>query len=73
MIESMYPVIEEKISIFKSAVSTFYAPSDISGIAGMHHEFIRAMPSWRNSATHHDCVLVNTKPDVDGACGFKVA
>ena len=73
MIESVYPVIEGTICIFKSAVATFYAPSNISGVAGMRREFIQAMPSWRKGPTHHDCVLVNTEPDVDGARGFEVA
>ena len=73
MIESVYPVIEGKICIFKSAVATFYAPSDISGIAGMRREFIRATPSWRMGPTRHNCVLVNTEPDVDDAHSFEVA
>ena len=72
MIEDVYPVIEGKIHIFKSATATFYAPSDISGIAGMRHEYIRATSSWRNGPARYDCVLVNAKPDVDGARGFEV-
>jgi len=73
MIEDVYPVIEGKIHIFNSAITTFYAPSDISGIASIHHEYIQATSSWRNGPTHYDCVLVNTKPNVDGGCRFKVA
>ena len=73
MIEDVYPVIEGKIHIFKSATAKFYAPSDISGIAGMRCEYIRATSSWRNGPARYDCVLVNTKPDVDGARGFEVA
>src|SRR5260221_9844568 len=73
MIEDVYPVIEGKIHVFNSAIATFYAPSDISGIAGMRREYIRAISSWRNGPARYDCVLVNTKPDVDGGRGFEVA
>lgn len=34
--------VDEQISVFSSAVATYYAPSDLSGIGGMHHEYIRA-------------------------------
>ena len=33
-------------SIFHSATSTFYAPSDLSGLGGMHSECIWSTPSW---------------------------
>jgi len=71
--EDVYPIIKGKIHTFNTAVATFYAPSDISGIPGMHHEYIQAMSSWRNGPAHYNCVLVNTKPNVNGAQGFKVA
>ena len=73
MIEDVYPVIEGKIRIFNSAIATFYAPSDISGIAGMRREYIRATPSWRKGPARFDCVLINSEPNIDGACGFEVA
>ena len=73
MMEDVYPVIEGKIHTFNTAVATFYAPSDNSGITGMCCEYIQAMSSWRNGPACYDCVLVNAKPDVDGAQGFKVA
>jgi len=71
--EDVYPVIEGKIHTFNTAVTTFYAPSDNSGVTGMHHEYIQAMSSWRNGPACYNCVLVNAKPDVNGAWGFKVA
>jgi len=73
MIEDVYPVIEGKIHIFNSAIATFYAPSNISGIAGMCREYIRATSSWRNGPAHYDCVLINTKPDINGGHRFEVA
>ncbi|KAJ6454819.1 hypothetical protein C8R45DRAFT_1188893 [Mycena sanguinolenta] len=35
------------ISVFHSAVATFYAPSDPSGIRGMRRERIHSTPSWQ--------------------------
>ena len=40
------PIISSKVSVFRSAVATFYAPSDDSGIRGMQREHIRSTPSW---------------------------
>lgn len=31
--------------VFNSAVATYYAPSDLSGIGGMHREQIQAVSS----------------------------
>ncbi|KAF8805466.1 hypothetical protein BYT27DRAFT_7104486 [Phlegmacium glaucopus] len=38
------------ISVYHSAVASFYAPSDPSGIQGMHCEWIQSTPSWRYRA-----------------------
>ncbi len=40
------PKYQGKIIVYPSAVSTYYAPSDLSGIMGLHRECIRAMTSW---------------------------
>ncbi|KAI6026455.1 hypothetical protein PISMIDRAFT_120633 [Pisolithus microcarpus 441] len=42
------PFYEGKISIFSSASSMFYAPSDLCGTGGMCCEYIRATLNWRN-------------------------
>jgi hypothetical protein len=62
-----YPNLYEglRISIFYSATATFRAPSDISGIAGMHREYIRATPSWRHGPARYDCMFVNSADDSD--------
>jgi hypothetical protein len=73
MIEDVYPVIEGKISVFNSALATFHAPSDISGITGMRREYIRATPSWRKGPARYDCVLINSEPNIDGTRGFEIA
>ncbi|KAF9245053.1 hypothetical protein BU15DRAFT_71398 [Melanogaster broomeanus] len=57
------PHYDGRISIFNSASSRFYAPSDLSGIGGMHTEFIRSTPLWRNEGPRKDCVFVTTDPE----------
>jgi hypothetical protein len=62
-----------KITIYSSAVATFHAPSDISGIGGMRRERIRAVKSWRNGPGRYDTIFVNTDPSADGMRGLDVA
>lgn len=61
------------ILVFSSAVATFYAPSDISGIGGMRRERIRATASWRKGPARHDCVFVETDAKASGMRGLHVA
>ncbi|KAG0691819.1 hypothetical protein DFH29DRAFT_986097 [Suillus ampliporus] len=68
-----YPLYLGKISVFNSASSRFYAPSDLSGIGGMHVEHICSCPSWRNEHLRHDCVFVNTDSSLPGMQGLEVA
>ncbi|RDX47386.1 hypothetical protein OH76DRAFT_1354246 [Lentinus brumalis] len=63
----------EHVSIFYSAVATFYAPSDACGVDGMHREFVRATPKWRKNASRFDCVFVNKRNDLPGLLGMDVA
>ncbi|KAG2126953.1 hypothetical protein DEU56DRAFT_872848 [Suillus clintonianus] len=67
------PRFDGKIQVFNSASSTFYAPSDRSGIGGMRREHIRACPLWRNEAPRYDCVFVNTDASVEGMGGMEIA
>ena len=60
------PRYDRKIMVFNSAVATFYTPSDISGINGMRHEFIRSCPSWRQGHPRHDCAFITTDPELPG-------
>ncbi|KAF8804340.1 hypothetical protein BYT27DRAFT_7259320 [Phlegmacium glaucopus] len=73
ILEDSYPQITGKIFVFNSAIATFYAPSNISGVTGMRREHIWATSSWRRGAPRYDCVLINSHPDIDGACGFEIA
>ncbi|KAG2336783.1 hypothetical protein BDR05DRAFT_978706 [Suillus weaverae] len=45
------PHFNRKIWVFNSAVLVFFALSDLSGIGGMKHEYIRASPKWRSGQT----------------------
>jgi hypothetical protein len=66
------PTFYGKITIYPSAVTTFHAPSDISGIGGMHCERIRAVKSWRKGAGRYDTMFINTDPSVEGMRGLDV-
>ena len=63
---SNLPTFYGKITVYPSAVATFHAPSDISGIGGMHCERIRAVKSWRKGPGHYDTIFVNTDPSMEG-------
>jgi hypothetical protein len=67
------PFFDETISIYTSAVATFYSPSDLCGTQGMRRERIRAIPSWRRGPGRYDCVFVNTDPTAEGMRGLDIA
>ncbi|KAG1888701.1 hypothetical protein F4604DRAFT_1877237 [Suillus subluteus] len=67
------PRFEGQISVFNSASSRFYAPSDISGIGGMRVEHIHACPLWRNEAPRNDCIFINIGSSTEGIQGLEVA
>lgn len=59
--------------MFNSAVSIYYAPSDLSGIGGMRREWIRAVPSWRRGAARNDCIFVQKDENDPGFRGLHAA
>lgn len=67
------PMFYGKITTYSSALATFHAPSDNSGIGGMHRERIRAVKSWRHGPGRYDTVFVNTDSSADGMRGLDVA
>ncbi|KAJ7913724.1 hypothetical protein B0H13DRAFT_2465730 [Mycena leptocephala] len=67
------PSCPKKIKVFPSAVATFYAPSDRSGIGGMYRERIRAVRSWRGGAARRDCIFVEHDPAQPGFRGLYAA
>ncbi|KAJ6527460.1 hypothetical protein B0H19DRAFT_969690 [Mycena capillaripes] len=60
------------LSVFHSAVATFYAPSDSSGIRGMRRERIRSTPSWRKHGARRDCAFAVEDQDKPGFRGMSV-
>lgn len=64
--------VDPRVSVANSAVATYYAPSDLSGVGGMHRERIRATRSWRNGPARHDCVAVGTDATAEGMRGLTV-
>lgn len=62
-----------RVHVFHSAIAIYHAPSDLSGIGGMHREYIRATPSWQRKAPHYDCVFVEREPDEEGFRALGVA
>jgi hypothetical protein len=73
--DSALPIFYGTITIHPSAVAIFHAPSDISGIGGMHYECIHAVKSWRKGPGHYDTVFVKTDPlsSMDSMQGLHVA
>ncbi|KAJ6579797.1 hypothetical protein B0H10DRAFT_1742518, partial [Mycena sp. CBHHK59/15] len=61
------------VKVFPSAVATFYAPSDQSGIGGLLRERIRAVRSWHGGAPRHDCIYVEQDPEQPGFRGLLAA
>ncbi|KAJ6563451.1 hypothetical protein B0H10DRAFT_1843668, partial [Mycena sp. CBHHK59/15] len=49
------------------------APSDQSGIGGMHRERIRSVRSWRGGAPRRDCVFVEQDTTQPGFRGLYAA
>ena len=64
------PEITEPIYVHNSARVVFYAPSDFSGLRGMHQERIRSAASWHHGRPRRDCVYVGNSDSPD-APGFK--
>ena len=66
------PVIMGKVRVFNSAVATFHAPSDPSGIKGMRREFIRCTDDWRKMGPRRDVTFLNRDPELPGLRGIDV-
>lgn len=70
------PHIGSRVSVFNSATSMFYAPSNHSNVEGMYRETIRSTDLWRRgeiAAPRRDCVLVEDDSREDAIHGLHVA
>lgn len=68
------PIIDPNlhIKLFKSATALYHAPSNVSGVAGMHRKVIHATPSWKHGPPQRDCVFVELDSKVAGFEGMNV-
>jgi hypothetical protein len=62
------PSFEGEIKVYHSAITTYYAPSDLCGAGGLHREFIRSTPSFRR-----DTVFVVLDESKKGMEGMEIA
>ena len=62
------PRFEGELKVYHSAVATFYAPSDLSGVGGMRCERIRSTPSFYGHPRRDTVfvVLDDSKPGMEG-------
>ncbi|KAK0185033.1 hypothetical protein F5146DRAFT_1105899 [Armillaria mellea] len=51
------PQYHGKVIVYPLAVAMYYAPSDLSGVGGLHWECIHAMADWHRSGPCYDCVF----------------
>ena len=63
----------EKDYIHSSATTSFYAPSDICGTGGMHHEHMHVVTSWRCGKPQYDCVFINIDKHKPGMFRLSIA
>lgn len=50
----VYPTFYKQLTVYPSALATFYAPSNLSGICGMKRERICAVKTWRTGPGQYD-------------------
>ncbi|KAE9385392.1 hypothetical protein BT96DRAFT_960753 [Gymnopus androsaceus JB14] len=62
----------QHIYLHHSAHATFFAPSDLSGLGGMHHECIRSVKSWRGGPARYNCVFMEGDSNEEGFSGLLV-
>ena len=67
------PEFDDLITLYPSAVATYFVPSDLSGKGGMHSECIHATPNWRKEGPQYDTIFFITNPNEDDMHGLEVA
>ena len=67
------PEFTGNISVYPSARTAYYAPSDLAGTNGMHIETIRSVTSWYGQYERHDTVLVQNGSEDSVMGGMIVA
>ena len=67
-----YPWYEGSIWVYHSAITTYYAPSDLCGTGGLHCERIQAAPNFRGEK-RYDTVFVELEVSKEGLLGMVIA
>ncbi|KAI6143392.1 hypothetical protein BKA82DRAFT_4331274 [Pisolithus tinctorius] len=67
------PPYDGSMCVYNSVCSTFFAPSNLCGLYGMHCKYIHSCPMWKNEGPCFDCIFVVTNPEVEGMCGLDIA
>ncbi|KAK0432234.1 hypothetical protein EV421DRAFT_2024116 [Armillaria borealis] len=67
------PQYHGKFTVYPSSVAMYYAPSDLSGLGGLHQEHIHAMSAWRRDGARYNCVFCEADGDSKGFRGLHVA
>ncbi|PSR70653.1 hypothetical protein PHLCEN_2v13458 [Hermanssonia centrifuga] len=60
----------QQVLVFHSACTTFYSPSDISGLGGMKSEHICSCPRWRGKKERRNCAFAQKDGSVPGIKGL---
>jgi hypothetical protein len=66
------PELDGQITVYHSAVATFYAPSDPSGLYGMYRERLQCTPQWCNAGPRRDCAFVVEDQEKAGFKGLSI-
>lgn len=66
------PEIANRVRVFTSAATSFFAPSELAGWRGMHRELIRCTDSWHGEYSRYDTVLIQMDYELEGFPGMYV-
>ena len=67
------PQYNGRVNVYPSATSTYFAPSDKSGLGGLFRERIHSVPIWRGGPARRDCIFIEHSPNLAGFRGLHVA
>ncbi|KAF8890543.1 hypothetical protein CPB84DRAFT_1816350 [Gymnopilus junonius] len=61
------------LKVFHLATAVYHVPSDLSGIGGMHREYIRMTQAWHGGPACYDCIFVEREAEEEGFHALGVA
>ena len=66
------PNFTSRIYVYHSAITHFFAPSDLCGTSGMYCEHIRSNPNWCGKYAHHNTMFILTGSEMDVMQGMTI-